>query len=93
MHFAHQVAVTTQTVFVRHASIHFGNPNWLGERVERKPHTVVHAIDRLDRILRDEIVVRGMAVIACSHRLVAGVIPGIELIAHHVAIHARLRII
>lgn len=93
MHLPHQVSVAAQAVFMCHAPIHRRDADRLGECVERKSYTVVQAIDRLDCVLCNEIVMWCMAVIACSHRLVAGMIPCIELITHDMAVHTSLRII
>jgi hypothetical protein len=69
-----------------------GDPQRHGLRV-----VAVDAGDRmrhfLARVEVAHVVVRGVAVVAHRHRVVAGAGPALELLAHDVAVHARLRVV
>lgn len=58
----------------------------------RERDRVVPAVERLRVVLPDD-VVRSMAIVANGDRMVSGLRPCAEVVVHHVAVHASLRVI
>ncbi len=56
--------------------------------LERERLGMPEAVFGFDEILGNK-VVRGVAIVAAGHRVVAGLLPAVILLAHDVAIHAR----
>ena len=88
----HQVFMAVQTRALSHPPIPRFDPNRFAEVLQRESQRVKEAVVGLGDPFAEEIV-RQMAVVANGDMLMAGILPGIEVVLHHVAIDAGLRIV
>src|SRR5687767_1140073 len=69
-----------------------GDRDGLGEPASREGERVPETVERLRRVLADD-TGRRVAVVAHGHLAMTALDPAVELLAHHVAVHARSRIV
>ncbi len=64
----------------------------LGETARSEGRAVVPAVDSFNGVFPDDVLWR-MATVAGGHFFMAGTVPGVELLAHNVAVLTRPRVV
>lgn len=85
--------MTCDAVCLGNIGIERTNTDWFMEISQRKGYAVIEPVDTFDKPLFNERCMGRVAVIAGCNPCMAGMLPGIELLAHDVAVIAGLRII
>jgi hypothetical protein len=83
-----QVLVAGKTVFLEDPRVGPLDHDRLVKVLDRESLGVVPAVVGLGEILAEE-AVRKMAIDTVGHRMMAGLLPGVELGLHDMAVHAR----
>lgn len=91
-HLVHDGLMTVQASVLSHAPVARLDLDRLVEIFEGKGQGVKEAIVRLGHPLSDEIVWQ-MAVVAPRHMVVTGILPGVVMLLHDVAVDTGLRIV
>jgi hypothetical protein len=89
---ADEFSVTVNAVVLYNLSVKLFDTDWVGKMARRKGIAVIPSIDALDHPFIRK-VMRGMAVVAGGDSLMAGMIPPIKLLPHHMTVHTGFRVI
>ena len=84
--------VTAPAGVFRHFVIARRDPDRIGEGAGREVEGVPEAVARLGLVFPEQ-VVRRVTVVAHRHCMVRGLDPRVEVLAHHVAVGARLGVV
>lgn len=85
--------MTMQAGRLSHAAVPRADPQGVGMPTGGEVQGVNEPVFSLQRVFPNEAVVRRVAIIADGHRAMTGLLPGGEVLAHHVAVGARRGII
>jgi hypothetical protein len=87
-----EILMAAQAVFLQLYGIHGTDANGVGKVLQGELHRVIPAIVRLGDEFGDERM-WGVAIVADGPAMVAGLLPGIELFLHDVAVGALLGVV
>src|SRR5206468_2658 len=87
-----QIVMAMETIGLKNARTHGPDANRLREILQREALGVPEAVLSLDQILGDQ-VMGYMAVIAGGVGVMTGLLPAVVLVAHDVAVDARLGVV
>src|SRR5512135_3634202 len=88
-----QIGMAGQTGVLSHGPIERHDADRLRDLARGESVTMPEPVQGLDSILGDDIVVRGVAIIAGSHVLVTAAIPAVIKLSHDMTVRAGLRIV
>ena len=88
-----QRAVAIEARLARDVLIHGRDSDGLREVARGERVAVPYPVDRLDRVLANEAIVRRVTIVARGNRVVGTTIPPVELLPHDVAVDACCRIV
>ncbi len=91
-HTADDFLMTSFAIAQSDFTIERSNLDWFGETARSEGRAVVPAVDSFNGVFPDDVLWRVTAVTGCRC-FVAGTVPGVELLAHDVAVLTRPRII
>ena len=84
--------MTAEAILLQTLGIHRPDPDRVRERLQSELHGMIPAVIRFGDQLGDQ-AVRRVAIVADRHAVMARPLPGIELIAHDMAVGALVRVV